>query len=48
MPYILLHCKGEHSHPPPPPSKIPFETKTELQALIEQGYNGGMTISMTL
>ncbi|CAG8846910.1 40137_t:CDS:2, partial [Gigaspora margarita] len=34
-PYIILVCKGIHSHPPPPPQEVPLEIMNKLKTLIE-------------
>ncbi len=34
-PYVILVCKGIHSHPPPLPSQVPLEVMNKLKSLIE-------------
>ncbi|CAG8516839.1 13496_t:CDS:10 [Cetraspora pellucida] len=34
-PYIILVCKGIHSHPPPPPQEVPLDIMNKLKTLIK-------------
>ena len=34
-PYVILVCKGIHSHPPPLPLQVPLEIINKLKSLIK-------------
>lgn len=44
-PYILLHSKGEHKHPPPLLSKIPITLQSEINDLVVKSVNKKITAS---
>jgi hypothetical protein len=35
-PYIIIISKGIHTHPPPPPVKIPINLVEDLQSIINE------------
>ncbi|CAB4418704.1 unnamed protein product [Rhizophagus irregularis] len=46
-PYVILISKGIHSHPPPPPSRVPLTICSRLQELIHQANDNNSDITPT-
>ena len=44
-PFVILICKGVHTHPPPPLSKTPTCIKSELRKLIENTKDQSIDIT---
>jgi hypothetical protein len=45
FPFIMLTCRGRHSHFPPPPSKLPFEIGKQIVEVIRSHDVLGLTAS---
>jgi hypothetical protein len=46
-PYVILVSKGIHSHPPPPPCRVPTGIRIRLQELIRQASSDASDITPT-
>jgi hypothetical protein len=46
-PYVILISRGIHSHPPPPPSRVPITVRVRLQELIRQANDDTTDVTPT-
>ena len=44
---MILISKGIHSHPPPPPNRVPVTIRDRLQELIRQANDNTMDVTPT-
>jgi hypothetical protein len=44
---VILVSKGIHSHPPPPPSRVPLAIRSRLQELIHQANDNNVDVTPT-
>lgn len=44
---MILVSKGIHSHPPPPPSRVPLAIRSRLQDLIRQTNDNNVDVTPT-
>ncbi|KAI2757724.1 hypothetical protein CBS147339_2395 [Penicillium roqueforti] len=47
-PYAIFYSAGIHNHPPPPPSKPPYDLIEELWNLLSRGQTSDLTLSAFL
>ena len=45
-PYYLFISSGQHSHPPPPPTKAPLVVLQEIQDIVKKMQNPDLQIGM--
>ena len=46
-PYVILISRGVHSHPPPPPDRVPITIRSRLQDLIRQANGDTANVTPT-
>jgi len=46
-PYVILISRGVHSHPPPPPNRVPITIRSRLQDLIRQANDDTSDVTPT-